>query len=140
MRLSVAVLLAMLAMPGSAQMVYKCVSRDGHVTLTSEPCATDQKMTSAVHAPPERMTRERHEALQRRRLRDDANSEYLNRLAGHGPTTRSYTYRGTTQNQDRHARCAAARSRRDAARRQMGMKVRYQTVRELDEMVYDACK
>jgi hypothetical protein len=139
MRILAAAMLLIAAMPASAQMVYKCVARDGHVTLTSEPCQASQKIAAVVHAPPERMSRERHEELRRRRRQDDANSTYLNRLAGHSPQS-SNVRRGPTQSESRAARCQSAKARRDATRRQLGMKVSYELTRKLDEMVYDACK
>jgi hypothetical protein len=139
MRILAAAMLLIAAMPASAQMVYKCVAKDGHVTLTSEPCLANQKVAATVHAPPEQVSRERQEQLQRRRRQDDANSAYLNRLAGHGAQA-SHVRRGPTQSESKGARCRSARARRDATRKQMGMKVSFELTRKLDEMVYDACK
>lgn len=139
MRRLVTVMLLVATVPASAQMVYKCVARNGHVTLTSESCPSDQKIAATVHAPPERMSRERQQEIELRRRRDEANSAYLDRLAGFGANRPSASARPSSS-QSKSARCRTAKATRDAARRRMGMKVTYEATRRLDEMVYDACK
>ena len=48
-------IVAMLLVAGSAQaqVVYKCVGKNGHVEFSSWPCASDKKTVKAVAAPPD---------------------------------------------------------------------------------------
>lgn len=92
-----------------------------------------------VYAPPEVMTRERYVELQRQRRQRDANSAYLNRLAGFGSSPYVSAASVSTTN-ERNARCESAKARRASMRKVLGMKISYLQTRQLDEMVYDACK
>lgn len=130
--------MALCAAPASAQTVYKCIGKSGHVTLTSEPCKASEKQAAAVYAPPERMTQERYDELERRKRKEAADSRYLESLA-RGDTGVSYGGSASAGNA-KAARCRQARSSRQRSRDAMGMRVDYLAIRRLDEMVYDACK
>lgn len=134
--------LVLFAARASGQTVYKCIGKDGHITLTSEACKASEKQAAAVYAPPERMTRERYDEIERRRRRSEADSRYLQSLAdGNGRNAvRGYSTRSASSTGSKAARCQQAKAERQRVRDAMGMRIPHLTARRLDEMVYDACK
>lgn len=138
MRIAI-LLLAVAASPASAQVVSKCVGTDGHVTFTSEPCKPHERLESSVHAPPERLTPQRREELERRRRQGEADSAYLNQLAGFERHRGARNTRRSRET-DRQAQCQAAKANRDAVLTRIGLKRTYDLLRRLDDQVYDACK
>jgi hypothetical protein len=132
-------LAAFAALPVTAQNVYKCVDHNGHISLTSDPCKSGDRVAATVYAPPEVLTREQRLEHERLRRKADTDSAYLNRLAGfesRSSTAWSPGYVGNSRN----FRCEAAKSQRASVRKARGMKITYLETRRLDEMVYDACK
>jgi hypothetical protein len=125
--------------PVAAQSLHQCIDRQGHVSFTSEPCAPGQKTQKVVDATPERMTPERAAYLEQRRRQDEANSAYLRRLAGHDRPLQPMGRRASPAD-SKASRCQAAKARRDATLRRVGLRRTFTLLRELDEAVYQACK
>ena len=112
-----------------AQMVYRCVGKGGAVSLQSAPCPANQKTAKVVFAPPEPV-RPVH-------------------VPSHAPASASrsqvssYTYQSSQAGSGRDRQrqeCAAAKAHRDDTLRQVGMARTHDLLRQLDNIVYDACK
>jgi hypothetical protein len=108
-------------------MVYRCVGKGSAVSLQSQPCAADQRVTRAIYAPPE--------------------AERVRRptVVSSAPAQSSTYYGGGTSAADderarRQAACANAKASREDTLRSVGLKRTYDLLQRLDAMVYEACK
>jgi hypothetical protein len=108
-------------------MVYRCVGKGGAVSLQSQPCAADQRVTRAIYAPPEAERARRPTVVS-------------------SAPTQSSTYYGSgtsaadDQRAQRQAACANAKANREDTLRSVGLKRTYDLLQRLDAMVYEACK
>jgi hypothetical protein len=107
-------------------MVYRCVGKGGAVSLQSQPCAADQRVTRAIYAPPE--------AERVRRPTIVASAPSQSSSYGGGPSAADY------QRSQRQASCANAKASREDTVRIVGLKRTYDLLQRLDAMVYEACK
>ena len=121
-------LLILCAFPASAETLYRCKSRDGEVSLQSDPCPAGAEQTArdfVVRYDPDAAARrqaidaemERRSVAQRRSIR--------------------YTSAGRKRSGDG---CAAAKTRRQRTLDSVGMRRNFDLLRRLDEQVHSACK
>ena len=128
-------LLAGLAASAGAQSVYKCRDAKGQPVYQSEPCPGAEKRwdtqpsTTTWDDYYKRQAAERKIAADRRHMRARANE--ISR--GEGPVGASVS----TANADA---CRRAKAQRQAAYDVAGLKRSFQLSRQMDEMVYNACK
>jgi hypothetical protein len=109
-----------------AHMVYRCVGKGGAVSLQSQPCAADQRVTRAIYAPPEA------ERVRQPTIVSSAPTQSSS--YGGGPSAADY------QRAQRQAACANAKASREDTLRSVGLKRTYDLLQRLDAMVYEACK
>jgi hypothetical protein len=107
-------------------MVYRCVGKGGAVSLQSQPCAADQRVTRAFYAPPE------VERVRRPAVVSSAPTQSSSYSSG--PSAVDY------QRSQRQAACAKAKASREDTLRSIGLKRTYDLLQRLDAMVYEACK
>jgi hypothetical protein len=112
--------------PNALHMVYRCVGKGGAVSLQSQPCAADQRVTRAIYAPPE--------AERARRPTVVSSSPTQSSTYGGRPSAADY------QRAQRQAACANAKASREDTLRRVGLKRTYDLLQRLDAMVYEACK
>jgi hypothetical protein len=112
----------------STGMVYRCVGKGGEISLQSEPCGPDARMTKAVHAPPER------ELPRRMRHASSATANANASSAQYARVSQSNTGQGTRD------ACAQARRSREETLERVGLARTYDLLQRLDSMVNDACK
>jgi hypothetical protein len=112
--------------PNALHMVYRCVGKGGAVSLQSQPCAADQRVTRAIYAPPE--------AERARRPTVVSSAPTQSSTYGGGPSAADY------QRAQRQAACANAKASREDTLRRVGLKRTYDLLQRLDAMVYEACK
>ena len=126
MRLVILLLLFLTALSSQAQQVYKCVSGN-EVAYQSRPCAPSQRMIRHWDAVPYAPPPEVKLAAVR---------------ATHKPkAVRSRSTRNASPRPDpADARCNAARARRDAKLKAVGLKRTFDLLRRLDDAVHDACR
>lgn len=128
-------LLAGLAVSSGAQSVYKCRDAKGAPVYQSEPCANAEKRWDAQPSTTtwddyyKRQAADRKIAADRRHMR--ARARELS--AGEGPVGASVS----TPNADA---CQQAKERRQAAYDAAGLNRSFNLSRQMDEMVYNACK
>ena len=125
-RVCAGAILAMTAVPASAQTVQKCVSVDGHVTLTSGACGAGQRLAASYGAVPEPVVK----AAARPRPVAESRTPRVAARSG-GSTTR------TKRTPDR---CQAARDRRERTLQRVGLKRTFDLLRRLDDEVWQACR
>lgn len=109
----------------SSSVVYRCVSRDGAVSLQSQPCDPSQQVTRVVPAPPDRR---REPPIQLYRLPP-------------GDRQAAVIYGAPETERDRRRRnCAAAKATREQTLNAVGIARTYDLLQRLDAQVYEACK
>ncbi|WP_422506895.1 hypothetical protein [Stenotrophomonas sp. GZD-301] len=143
-RMIVAVLVVVACAPAQGQAVYKCVS-GGQVRYQSAACSdgrTEQSW-SAVQRRPVRYYAAYVEALRRELKRDAAaggdpqeGTSPHQRRDKAPPAIRGHLI---SVHRDPQA-CAAARQRRDAAYRAVGLKRDFALSRRMDDQVFEACR
>ena len=107
-------------------MVYRCVGKGGAVSLQSQACGADQRVTRAIYAPPEA------ERVRRPMVVSSAPTQSIS--YGSGPSAADY------QRSQRQAACATAKASREDTLRRVGLKRTYDLLQRLDAMVNEACK
>jgi hypothetical protein len=107
-------------------MVYRCVGKAGAVSLQSQPCSADQRVTRAIYAPPD------VERVRRPTVVSSAPTQTIS--YGSGPSAADY------QRSQRQAACANAKASREDTLKRVGLKRTYDLLQRLDAMVYEACK
>jgi hypothetical protein len=134
MRGCLAIVLAALVWPASAQTVQKCVDAKGHVTLTSGSCPAGQREEASYEATPER-----HDPAKARRL---AELEQWRRAQdarrNQGAPVPRAPQTGTSST--RHSRCEAAKQYRDRELAALGLKRTHADLRRLGDHVYRQCQ
>lgn len=140
---SVSVVIAALTLwTGSStagEVIHKCDDGSGVASYQSEPCpdGLEAAKTWAVEIQPLTAAERREQAAQRKR--EAADSRYLRQLAGRHRNAGG----GATAINAKHGRgspCAAAKERRDRARRTAKRRLTYKDLERLGDMVYNACK
>ena len=119
--------------------MYKCRDASGTIAIQNWPCnAGAQAEWSRSYQP--RDEREAAEANQRAAdiARHEAEVAQYTRMFGDRPAP--VTYSAGPQPNDKEARCAAAKSYRDDVYRQVGNRRTFDLIRQLNDMVYEACK
>lgn len=131
---AVLLLATLVAGSASAQQVHKCVE-GGKTAYQSAPCANGAPRKS-WDATPQPETYENRRRLEQ--IRQD------NRSRGRGQSYQSparASASGTVVSQYREPdRCQAAKDRRDAAYRAVGVRRSFELSRQMDDDVYAACK
>ena len=107
-------------------MVYRCVGKGGAVSLQSQPCAPDQRVTREIYAPPE-VERVRRPAIVS--STPSQTTSYSN-----GPSSTDY------ERDRRRAACASAKADRESTLAAVGLARTYELLQRLDAVVYEACK
>lgn len=140
MRAAILLFMFLVAPAGKAQQVYKCVKgRD--VSYQSAPCDVTQKVLRQWDATPE--PEPSVEDIRQRQLkseRERAESAQLSRAAGTDRPRSVRSERRSGRSQHRVSRCDAARSRREAKLKAVGLKRTFDLLRKLDDAVNEACK
>lgn len=134
--------MAFVASAADAQVVHKCVDRNGVASYQSKPCA-DGALTARVwDARPEPPPS--NEELWRRYYRKkqgEADSRYLSSLAGTnrsgGGANGHHIRQDGAQNQ---SKCDYAKRERENTLEAVGMRRTYELLQRLDENVREACK
>jgi hypothetical protein len=107
-------------------MVYRCVGKGGAVSLQSQPCAPDQRVTREIYAPPEVERVRRPTIVSSVPTRT---SSYSN-----GPSAIDY------ERAQRRAACDSAKSARASTLAAVGLARTYELLQRLDAAVFEACK
>ena len=107
-------------------MVYRCVGKGGEVSLQSQPCSPDQRVTREIYAPPE-VERVRRPAIVS--STPSQTTSYSN-----GPSSTDY------ERDRRRAACASAKADRESTLAAVGLARTYELLQRLDAVVYEACK
>ena len=128
MRWIAATLALLLCEAAHAQVVYKCVSKDGRIEYSSWPCKSGQVTRKAIAAPPD--PAERYVPPAPRSTAGVA-SRVTRNFAG--PT------RAQQKRSVREAACDQARRDRDTTLARVGLKRNFDLLRRLDDTVRDAC-
>lgn len=143
-RMIVAVLVVVACAPAQGQAVYKCVSA-WQVRYQSAACSDGrtEQTWNAVQNRPVRYYAAYVEALRRELKRDAAARRARQAVpaARRGRATASPAIRGhlISVHRDPQA-CAAARQRREAAYRAVGLKRDFALSRRMDDQVFEACR
>lgn len=141
MRWMLLVGLLALAMPASAQRVYKCVSHGGAVSYQSALCAPTAKQEKSWDAKPEPppTNAERWRRHYERR-RGEADSQYLSGLAGTSQSPARAQGAAIPSSSGSSARCEQTKRRRDAAYERLGLNRTFEQSSHWDGVVREACK
>lgn len=123
----------------AGEVIHKCDDGSGVASYQSDPCPEGlaAAKTWAVEIQPLTAAERREQAAQRKR--EAADSRYLRQLAGRYRNAGG----GATAINAKHGRgspCAAAKERRDRARRTAKRRLTYKDLERLGDMVYNACK
>ncbi|MDX1554392.1 MAG: hypothetical protein R3212_00025 [Xanthomonadales bacterium] len=123
----------------AGEVIHKCDDGSGVASYQSEPCPAGLQAarTWVVEIQPLTAAERREQAAQRKR--EAADSRYLRQLAGRYRNAGG----GATAINAKHGRgspCAAAKERRDRARRTAKRRLTYKDLERLGDMVYNACK
>ena len=125
-------------LPASADTIFRCQGKGGHVSLQSSPCPSSSKQTTRTYEH-----RENPEAI-RRRAEIEARM-HRERTGGQtrdsSHATRTF-HNGVQINDARdtqRAQCNAAKAHRERTLRAMGLKRNFDLLRRLDDAVYRAC-
>jgi len=107
-------------------MVYRCIGKGGAVSLQSQPCPADQRVSRAIYAPPE------VERLRRPVVAPSVQEQAIS--YGIGPSAVD------SERERRRTACANAKSNREETLARIGLSRTYDLLQRLDAMVYEACK
>lgn len=121
-------IVAMLLVAGSAQaqVVYKCVGKNGHVEFSSWPCASDKKTVKAVAAPPDPVRPYTPPAPRQQPQQVVTNTFYNGQTQ---PTAREAAMK----------RCTNAKQWRADELRRLGLKRTFNDLRRVDDWVNSQC-
>lgn len=140
MRAVIAPLIVFIAFNVSAQQVYKCV-RGSEVSYQSTACDGTQKVARQWDAPPEpEPTTDELRQRQLKSQRDSAESAQLSRAAGTNRKRYASNQRESGSRKSSMSRCDAAKARREAKLKSVGLKRTFDLLRKLDDAVNEACK
>jgi Domain of unknown function (DUF4124) len=122
------VIVAMMLMAGSAQaqVVYKCVGKNGHVEFSSWPCASDKRTVKTVAAPADPV-RPYTPPVPRQQPQQVVTNTFYN-----GPTQ-------PTAREAAMQRCANAKQWRADELRRLGLKRTFNDLRRVDDWVNQQC-
>ena len=139
MRAAILLSMIFIAPMGHAQQVYKCV-KGREVSYQSAPCDDTQRIAKQWDATPEpEPSADELRMRDARRQRDEAGSAQPRRATG-TRRVRSGSSRNYSSINIGDARCDAAKARREAKLKSVGLKRTFDLLRKLDDAVYDACK
>ena len=128
--------LLLVPLGGHAQHVYKCKAQDGSTAYQSRPCENG--------APEKTWDAGQYEVSPQRQAEIDRNrraAEAYVAVRRSGPAAQySSTGRSSTAEQGRHARCEAAKLRRDRALEALGLRRTHADLRRWGDYVYERCK
>jgi len=128
------VALAAVAFPVAGQTVQKCVGRGGEITLTSGSCPSGQQQAASYDATPERISPEQaRRAAELERWQRAQDAQRANPSA-------STHWTPSSGQESRHARCEAAKRRRDREIAALGLRRTHADLRRWDDYVYERCK
>lgn len=134
MRMTISLLLLIVVhLPARAQQVYKCVG-GSHVSYQSQPCEPTQRIARQWDATPE--TEAPQAATDPPKAPSTSRKASKPRTSRRPPTSR--TRRTAANPLDK--RCEAAKARREAKLKAVGLKRTFDLLRKLDDAVYDACR
>lgn len=140
MRMAILLSLVFIAPTGNAQQVYKCVAGKD-VSYQSAPCSQTQKIAKQWDATPEpEPSAEELREREAKRQRDEAESARLRRASNTGPARVRKSGARASLASTGGNRCDAAKARREAKLKAVGLKRTFDLLRKLDDAVYDACK
>lgn len=123
------------APPASAQTVQKCVAQDGTVMFTSGECTAGQRAEARYDAVPDQPD---DAAAKRLADLEQWAQSHAERKSTSGRTYRPPRSRSTGTS--KHARCEAAKRKRDAQLERLGLRRTHADLRRLDEPVREACR
>lgn len=126
-RLPLIALLLLLAGPAPAEILYRCIARDGAVSYQSPPCSASARLDRVVEYRPEPVANAARSPARPASTHRASRDGHRTATAGHMPRTTAAD------------RCRAARARRDAALERLGLKRTYVQLSRLDAGVRAAC-
>lgn len=126
-RLPMIALLLLLAGPAPAEILYRCIARDGAVSYQSPPCSASARLDRVVEYRPEPVANV---------ARSPARLVSTRRASRDGPRTATAGHMPRTTAADR---CRAAQARRNAALERLGLRRTYVQLSRLDAGVRAAC-
>jgi hypothetical protein len=128
MRWIAATLALLLCQAAPAQIVYKCVGKDGRTEYSSWPCKAGQRTHQAIAAPPDPVTRYVPPSP---RQSAAVSSRVTHNFVAPGPVQQARAAR--------EAACQQARRDRDGTLARVGLKRNFDLLRRLDDTVRNAC-
>lgn len=140
MRAMILLSMFLLAPAGNAQQVYKCV-KGKDVSYQSAPCDVTQKVARQWDATPE--LEPSAAELRQRQLksgRERAESARMGHATGTDHPRSMRSQRKSGRNGPTVSRCDAAKARREAKWKAVGLKRTFDLLRKLDDAVNEACK
>lgn len=115
----------------------KCIGPKKQVSYTQSPCPPGWRLHHSIYTTPEPVPSD--DALMRRTLarqQAEADSGYLQRLAGTGPGAQGHRV-GIARDT---SACDAAKANREHVLGTVGLSRTIDLMRSLDEQVFDACR
>lgn len=131
----IAFLLLFMALPAAtqAQQVYKC--SDGHqVVYQSQPCEGSQRTVRQWDASPAPVASASQTIDAAKKIKPGT------ARPGERRTTAGNNRRTPTDYDRKVSRCEAAKARREAKLKAVGLKRTFDLLRKLDDAVYEACQ
>jgi hypothetical protein len=126
------------ASPATAQQVYKCVN-GSEVSYQSAACDSNWKVAGQWDATPEAVSPTDEYQPRQLKIRSDR-AEAARHAAGSGPLRSVSNGRTTGNRKSSLSRCDAAKARREAKLKSVGLNRTFDLLRRLDDMVNEACK
>lgn len=140
MRALVLSFMVLVVSAANAQQVYKCVGGK-NVSYQSAPCGATQIVARRWDAKPDpEPSAEELRQLQLKRERERAESAQPSRAAGTDRARSVHRSRQSGNVRSSMSRCDAAKARREAKLKSVGLKRTFDLLRKLDELVHEACK
>ena len=123
-------------------ILYKCVSPSGSISIQQQPCAGKSKTVWLHDVAPEPAPSYQEEARQaRERSQREQDARELARRAGTDQQQRYVvTYPASDHRSTQRAQCNQAKLDRESALKQAGLARTFDFLRQLDQAVYEACK
>jgi hypothetical protein len=140
MRAMILLFMFLFAPAGKTQQVYKCI-QGKDVSYQSAPCDGTQKVVRQWDATPEpEPTTDELRQRQLKSQRVSAESAQLSRVAGTHRTRFASNQGNSGSRKSSVSRCDAAKARREAKLKSVGLKRTFDLLRKLDDAVNEACK
>ena len=131
-----------LASSPHSDVLYKCVSPAGAVSIQQAPCTGKDKMAWQRDAPPEYVSSDEQARHNQERLQHDQDARELSHRAGTDQPRADYitTFQSSDPRSIQESACQQAKSNRDAVLKRVGLHRTYDLLRSLNDAVFEACR